>query len=63
MWCSATSTSSNRVVDPDIDVVRVYRLHEGKYLRAHELSLDHGVVLTTPLLPGLELPLSEIFAE
>jgi len=51
------------VVDPDIDVVRVYRRVEGKYQRAHELSLDHGDVLTTPLLPSLELPLSEIFAE
>jgi Uma2 family endonuclease len=51
------------VVDPDVDVVRVYRLQDGKYLRAQELSLDHGDVLTTPLLPGLELPLSEIFAE
>ena len=51
------------VVDPDIDVVRVYRLQGGKYQRARELSLDHGDVLTTPLLPGLELKLTEIFAE
>jgi Uma2 family endonuclease len=51
------------VVDPDIDVVRVYRLRDGRYLRAQEISLDHGDVLTTPLLPGLELPPSEIFAE
>jgi Uma2 family endonuclease len=51
------------VVDPDIDVARVYRRLEGKYQRAHELSLDHGDVLTTPLLPGLELKLSDIFAE
>ena len=51
------------VVDPDIDVVRVYRLESGRYRRAQELSLDHGDVLTTPLLPGLELKLSEIFAE
>jgi Uma2 family endonuclease len=51
------------VVDPDIDVVRVYRLENGKYRRAQELSLDHGDVLTTPLLPGLALPLSEIFAD
>jgi Uma2 family endonuclease len=51
------------VVDPDIDVVRVYRLQGGKYQRARELSLDHGDVLSTPLLPGLELRLSEIFAD
>jgi Uma2 family endonuclease len=51
------------VVDPDIDVVRVYRLVGGTYERARELSLDHGEVLTTPLLPGLELSLAEIFAD
>jgi Uma2 family endonuclease len=51
------------VVDPDIDVVRVYRHGEGKYQRAQELSLDHSDVLTTTLLPGLELKLSEIFAD
>ena len=51
------------VVDPDIDVVRVYRLSDGKYQRAQELSLDHADVLTTPLLPNLQLPLVEIFAE
>ena len=51
------------VVDPDIDVVRVYRLVDGKYQRALELSLDHDDVLATPLLPGLDLKLSEIFAE
>jgi Uma2 family endonuclease len=51
------------VVDPDIDVVRVYRHTEGKYQRAQELSLDHGDVLTTALLPGLDLKLSEIFAD
>ena len=51
------------VVDPDIDVVRVYRIENGKYTRVQELSLDHGDVLTTPLLPGLGLPLSEVFAE
>ena len=29
--------------------------------RASELSLENGDVLTTPLLPGLEMPLSTIF--
>ena len=51
------------IVDPDIDAVRVYRLADGKYVRTQELSLDRGDVLTTPLLPALELPLAEIFAE
>jgi Uma2 family endonuclease len=51
------------VVDPDIDVIKVYRLADGRYTRVSELALSAGDVLTTPLLPGLELPLAEIFAE
>ena len=51
------------VVDPDIDVVRVYRLADGRYVRVQELSLDLGEVLATPLLPGLELPLSDLFSD
>ena len=50
-------------VDPDIDAIKVYRLTDGRYTRVSELTLHAGDVLTTPLLPGLELPLSEIFAE
>jgi Uma2 family endonuclease len=48
-------------VDPDIDVVRVYRLEGSHYGPARELSLLAEDVLTTPLLPGLELPLARIF--
>ena len=49
------------VVDPDLDVIKVYRSVEGRYQRVAELTLDGRDVLTTPLLPGLELPLTEIF--
>jgi Uma2 family endonuclease len=51
------------VVDPDVDVVRVYRLTEGRYTRVAELSHEHGDVLTTALLPGLQLPLARIFRD
>jgi Uma2 family endonuclease len=51
------------VVDPDIDVIKVYRLTDGRYTRVSELTLRADDVLTTPLLPGLELRLAEIFAE
>jgi Uma2 family endonuclease len=51
------------VVDPDIDVIKVYRLTDSRYTRVLELTLGANDVLTTPLLPGLELPLAEIFAE
>ena len=51
------------VVDPDLDAIKVYRLTDGRYTRVSELTLRDGDVLTTALLPGLELPLTEIFAE
>ena len=41
----------------------VYRLIEGRYIRVHELTLESDAVLTTPLLPDLELPLTAIFHE
>jgi Uma2 family endonuclease len=50
------------VVDPAIDVARVYRRAEAGFARPVELSREAGDILTTPLLPGLELPLSRIFA-
>ena len=51
------------IVDPDVDVVRVYRPGDVGYTRPVELSLEAGDTLTTPLLPGLELPLGQIFKE
>jgi Uma2 family endonuclease len=52
------------VVDPDIDVVRVYKQSgdEG-FGRPVELSREAGDVLTTDLLPGLDLSLDRIFRE
>jgi len=50
------------VVDAELDVMRVYRrLHGERFARPEQLSLEAGDILTTTLLPGLELPLSEIF--
>jgi Uma2 family endonuclease len=48
-------------IDPEIDVVRVYRRSGDAFSRVAELSLEAGAVLTTPLLPGLDLPLARIF--
>lgn len=47
--------------DPEIDVVRVYRRADPGFGPVVELSLDGGDAVTTPLLPGLELPLADIF--
>ena len=51
------------IIDPDIDVVRVYRREGDAFGRPIELSREAGDVLTTPLLPGLELPLARILRE
>jgi Uma2 family endonuclease len=50
-------------VDPDVDTVRVYRRAADGFARANELSLEGHDVLTSPLLPGLEMPLAQIFRE
>jgi Uma2 family endonuclease len=51
------------VVDPKTDVVRVYRLNDGRFAPAAILSRAAGDVLTTPLLRGLELPLPRVFGD
>jgi Uma2 family endonuclease len=49
------------VVDPEVDVVRVYTRAAGGYRRPRELSAEADDVLTTALLPGLEMRLTRIF--
>jgi Uma2 family endonuclease len=51
------------VVDPAIDVVRVYTQESAGPRRPIELSRETSDVLTTPLLPGLQLPLTRIFRD
>lgn len=57
-----TDVAEYWVVDPDRDAVRVYRRVGNRFDKPVELSAESGDVLTTPLLPGLDLPLSKIFA-
>ncbi|MEA2601740.1 MAG: hypothetical protein QOF89_2732 [Acidobacteriota bacterium] len=49
------------MLDPDRNSVRVYRRIGNRLRLVAELSAAAGDVLKTPLLPGLELKLSEIF--
>jgi Uma2 family endonuclease len=49
------------IVDPEIDVTRVYRRAGEGFGRPVELSRESGDVLTSPLLPGVELPLARVF--
>ena len=50
-------------VDPDVDTVRIYRRAGESFARAVELSLEAHDVLASPLLPGLEMALAQIFRE
>ncbi len=49
------------VVDPEVETVKVYRLTDGTFTRVAELTREASDTLTSPLLPGLELPLDAIF--
>jgi Uma2 family endonuclease len=51
------------IVDPDIDVIRVYKRTGDRFARPVELSREAGDVLTTPLLPGLEIALVDVLRE
>ena len=52
-----TAVAEYWIVDPDLEVVRIYRHQDGGYGRASELSREAGDVLEPPLFPGLSLPL------
>jgi|CXWL01.1.fsa_nt_gi Uma2 family endonuclease len=54
------------VVDPEVDVVKVYRQAAdgaAAFAAPQELSLERQETLTSQLLPGLELALSELFRD
>ena len=51
------------VVDPKLEVVRVYRQTLDGFAPPIEHSREAGDSLATPILPGLELPLARIFRE
>ena len=47
------------IVDPEAETVQVFRLVDGHYAPALEFGIEDR--LETPLLPGLSIPLSEVF--
>ena len=51
------------VVDPELDVIRVYRREGERFARPVELAREAGETLTTRLLPGLEMSLTRIFED
>jgi Uma2 family endonuclease len=51
------------VVDGDVDRIRIYRRGGDVFGRPLELTREAGDVLTSPLFPGLTLPLERIFRD
>ena len=49
------------IVDPELEMVKIYRMTEKGYVRTAELSSESNAILTTPLLPGMEINLAEVF--
>ena len=49
------------IVDPDLALVKIYRLTDGRYGRAEERAEERGETVTTVLLPGLDISLTELF--
>ena len=49
------------IVDPELALVKIYRLTDGRYGRAEERAEERGETVTTVLLPGLEISLTELF--
>ena len=47
------------LIDPRDDTVTQLELRDGEYVERAVLSADDA--LTTPLLPGLSIPLADIF--
>ena len=49
------------VVDPELETVKIFRRAQQGYSRAVELSKEANDILTTELLAGFDLALTEIF--
>jgi Uma2 family endonuclease len=50
------------IVDPDLETVKIHRLTDQGFVRAADLTSEANEILSTPLLPGFQAPLAEIFA-
>jgi Uma2 family endonuclease len=49
------------VVDPELDIVKIYRRAEAAFGAATELTAERHDVLTTPLLPDWSATLGDVF--
>jgi len=59
---SRTAVREYWIVDPDSDLIKVSRrATDGSFRRVLELTAEDGDTLTSPLLPGFSLALTEFF--
>jgi Uma2 family endonuclease len=49
------------IVDPELEGIKIYRLTDQGYVRTAELVREANDTLSTPLLPGFQALLAEIF--
>lgn len=49
------------VVDPELQTVKIYRMTDQGYIRVAELDHAANDMLATPLLPGFQISLSQVF--
>ncbi|MEK7871352.1 MAG: Uma2 family endonuclease [Nitrospirota bacterium] len=49
------------IVDPELETIKVFRMTGQGYVRSSELSNEAKDLLTTPMLPDLQIPVAEIF--
>ena len=51
------------IVDPVLEIIKVYRLKENQFDKDEEWSLEADDVITSPILPGFECRLADVFEE
>ena len=49
------------VIDPLLEVVKIYRLFDGAYQRVAEVSTESGGAIASPLLGDVTLDVAELF--
>ena len=50
------------IADPVLETIKVYRQNPKGFERVAELSVEAGDTLTSPLFPGLAIPLDAVFS-